>query len=402
MNKIANLFGFYLPTRFRRWFIFLPLNACILLLILVIALAIKGSFISGAPYFKPSPPEEALAQLSHLHGILERSAQSGRLNIFDGYTQICGQSAEWNTCFYVFYSMALRDILATHPGAVKDVRADLTWCARGILNVPRTIPEKELPAYFARRYYHGSTIYGGYVGIVLAIRKAVVGDDLFDVAMEKNAEGLAAYIAGCLEHSTEFWSSDHATQLYAIWLYDKVSGKNHQALFTRWETAMRQKFIEPKTGLLYSEVGINPDVILSEPRGSSIGWTALFLVDVMPGFAEEQYQKLCSLREERILNFEGTREFSSRSWLKFGDTDSGPLVFGMSPSATGAALCCHKLFGNEDRFTAILRTFEVFGSSHHAPGDSYYKHANALGDAILLYAKVARTKAGKSESRNPK
>jgi len=393
MNRIANIIGFYLPAKFQRWFIYLPIDLTACAAILVAVLCLKASFIHGDPFFQVGVlTQDADLQLRHLHSVLQKSASTGHLNIMEGYSQLCGYSSEWDACFYAFYCMTLRELAKISPERIENIRLDMNLCARGILRVPPTVSDSELGSYFAKRSYGKSVIHGGYVGIVLGTRKLVVKDTLFDIAMMKNAEELAIYLLQCLDHADEFWSSDHATQLYAVWLYDQATGKGHERLFRCWGNVMKKRFLEKKTGLLYSEMGVNPDKILSEPRGSSIGWTALFLVDVLPEFARDLYDKLCAYRERRFFNFEGTAEFTSRSLFQFGDTDSGPLIFGISPSATGEAFCCHKLFGDKARFTRILRVFEVFGDSYRDKDRMFYRHANALGDVILLYAKICPVK----------
>ena len=63
-------------------------------------------------------------------------------------------------------------------------------------------------------------------------------------------------------------------------------------------------------------------------------------------------------------------------------------MFGLSPAATGFALCAHKLQRDPERFARALRVFEVFGMRQEAPARYYL--GNAMGDAIIVYAKLAR------------
>jgi hypothetical protein len=392
MKLIPNLLAFYLPRRFRRWYLYLPLDAIGLVVLLGLAICVRASFISGDDFFREGTvAPDAERQFRHLHAVLEKSRASNCLNFLDGYSDLCGFSSEWVAGFYVFYSMDLFELFQVAPEKAKDYREDLDLCARGILRVPGQVTDAKLASFFATRDYRvNSAINAGYIGIVLGTRKLVFKDTLYDMPMKQNAEGLVSDINRCLDHSNQVWSSDQATQLYAIWLYDQATGQNHAALFKRWESVMKERFLERKTGLLYSNIATSPDRNLSEPLGSSIGWTALFLVDVMPEFARDQYQRMCRYREKRYFSLAGISEHPSYNPFCFGDTDSGPLILGMGPSATGEAFCCHKLYNDPARFTRILRVFEVFGSPRRDGNRMSYYHANALGDAIVLYGKIAR------------
>ena len=355
------------------------------------ALCLRASFISGRDYFGTRIAPDANRQLTHLHGLVERSREKGRVDIMDGYSPYCGFSSEWAAAYYTFYSMCLYEIAQREPERAAGFITDLTFCARSVLRVPTVVSEVQLDGYFAdRSYVRGSAIQAGYAGIVLSVRKLIAKDSLFDVPMKQNNECMVNHIGQCLDCMPQFWSSDQATQLYAIWLYDQATGESHQDLFRRWERVMRERFMDRGTGLLYSNIATKPDRHLDEPLGSSIGWTALFLADVLPEFARDQYQRLCQYREKRYFNMAGVTEFPKVNPFYAGDTDSGPLLLGMSPSATGEAFCCHKLFGDQDRFTRILRVFEIFGGPRRDGTSTTYYRANALGDAILLYAKVAR------------
>ncbi len=181
-----------------------------------------------------------------------------------------------------------------------------------------------------------------------------------------------------------------ATQLYAIWLYDQATGTDHAALFERWLELMEERFMEPEPGLLISHIGVNPDRHLSVPRGSSLAWTSILLADVMPEFARAQYELMCRYRQQRVFSMAAVTEYEKGNLLRFGDPDSGPLVFGFSPSASGFALGTHKLFGEPAEFARVYRVFELFGRPRRTEDTTSYYLANAMGDAILLYGKVAR------------
>lgn len=388
-RAFADLAGFYLPRRLRRWWLYLPLDGLLLAAALFVGVALYACSVSGRPYFAGGVPEDVEAQFAHLGQVMERGAATGQPDIVSGYSKLCGYSTEWRPIFFMFYAMCLAERAAADPDFRPEAARQLTLCARGVLRVPEEVTESgALRAWLEARKYDSAPIQTGYEGVVVGLRRQVTGDDLFDPALAGAAAALEAWIERSLGPEPEsFWTSDHACQLHAIWLADRALGTDRAPLLARWEAAMRARFLDAD-GLLCSEVATNPDRVVTPPCGSSLAWTAVFLVDALPTLAREQYEAFCRHRERRLLSFGASQEHASS--LELGDTNSGPLIFGFSPAATGFALCAHKLYGDQDRFTRALRVFEVFGQPRRDDaGRLRYHLANAMGDAILLHAKVA-------------
>jgi hypothetical protein len=391
-RRFADVAGFYLPRRWRRWFVYLPLDALLFATLLALGVAVYALRVDGAPYFTPAqPPPDVASQFAHLEGVLGEGSVSSPPDVVGGYSELCGYSTEWRPIFYMFYAMCLAERAAVEPAQRADVAAQLTRCARGVLRVPDdVVSPAALREHLEQREYDSAPIQTGYEGVVLGLRRQVAGDDLFDPAIARCADALAAWLERCLSGDApeSFWTSDHAVQVLALWLADRALGTDRSALLARWEAAMRARFLDAD-GLLVSEVATHPDRVVTTPCGSSVAWTVLFLADALPALARDQYEAFCEHRERRLLSLSASNEHAS-SW-ELGDTNSGPLILGFSPAATGFALCAHKLQGDPDRFTRSLRVFELFGRpGPTAAGHLHYHLGNAMGDAILLYAKIAR------------
>jgi hypothetical protein len=67
-----------------------------------------------------------------------------------------------------------------------------------------------------------------------------------------------------------------------------------------------------------------------------------------------------------------------------GDVDSGPLVFGLSPAATGFAIAGARCSGNEDLARALERTAEIVGTTVPSWHGRTYLFAPLVGDAVIL------------------
>jgi hypothetical protein len=389
-KTVENPLCLYLPTKLRRWYVLGPACLLIVSVLLVSAILVGACFIRSDAFFQAGPlPQDARMQLNHIGDAIRKANRTGRLEIYEGYSSFSGVHAEWIPIFYTFSSMALSEIHKAYPEQRDEAASLLTMCARGVLRVPPEVPDEGIPRFLENRKSTESPLMAGYMGVVLGLRKAIVKDTLFDAAMGPLVELLVPHIESCCEHCTSEWTADQATQLYTIWLYDRAFGTDHSGLFDRWQRLMRERFLEKGTGLHYSLISVNPDARLSEPRATSIAWTSIFLADVMPQFAREQYAALCRYRQRRFFSLAATAEYSRGRVFEFGDLDSGPLFLGISPAATGFTLCTHKLYDSPASFTRIYRVLELLGSPRESGDRKSYRRGNAMGDAILLYAKVA-------------
>ena len=383
----ANWLGWYLPKPLRRWYVFLPIDLLATLLLLLAVLAIWGSTITAEPFYgRVGVADDVARQVNHLSAVLDGAP----LDIYRDYSLLCGAHVEWVPIYYMFYSMGLSEILAREPSRRDAILRQLNLCARGILRVPKDMPEADIPAYLQAKPTGTDPLMNGYVGVVLGLRRTASGDNLFDITHTRVVDALAQTIRENCAQTRAVWTSDQATQLYAIWLYDRATGADHTAVIQQWRRLMEERFIEPGTGLLVSHIAVNPDRYVSIPRGSSLAWTSILLADVLPDFARDQYARLCRHRQRRCLNFAAVTEYEPGNPLRFGDLDSGPLVFGFSPSASAFALGAHKLFGRPADFARGYRIFELFGKPQRTASVTSYYRGNAMGDAILLYAKAAR------------
>lgn len=385
----TRVLGCLLPRRWRRWYLYLPLDTLLVILLLGGGLCLRACLVSGDPYFEGGLTADSRGQFRHLETVIRRGAAGQRLGITDGYSTLCGYSNEWRPIFCMFYAMTLRERARLEPSSRAECVELLGLCARVVLRVPPEIGPAELSAYLEERATGDNAIQLGYEGVVLGVRRLLVEDTTYDVTQRRIVDRLVEIVGGCLapEARGRFWTSDQAAQLYAVWLSDQAHGTDHGELFRTWQEAVEARFCDGDS-LLCSEVATGPDRVLTPPVGSSLAWTQVFLVDVLPGFARRQYDLLCAQRQRRVFSFEATYEFEGP--FSFGTTNSGPLVFGLSPAATGFALGGHKLFGARDRFTRSLRVFEVLGGPREGSGRRFYYLGNAMGDAIVLYGKIVQ------------
>jgi len=184
------------------------------------------------------------------------------------------------------------------------------------------------------------------------------------------------------------WPADQAVTLLALRLYDEIhETRLHEAPLSRWRATMKEH-TDSATGLFHSSV--SPLGYATTPRGCALSWTSLYLAQVAPDVAREQYRLYRAQMSADVLGLGGFREWPTDRDQGGMDTDSGPILFGVGMAATGLGLGPARLFGDADRYTAIRRAALTFGVPSVFPSHGYGT-APILGEAILFHGRTARS-----------
>lgn len=176
------------------------------------------------------------------------------------------------------------------------------------------------------------------------------------------------------------WPVDSIVAIASLRLYDELVAPRFGRIATNWVAAAKAK-LDPATGLLPHMVA--PQVIGA--RASSQGLIQRFLVEVDPAFARSQYE----IFRERFVTGAGVREYP-KGVGGSGDVDSGPLILGMSLSASvvaiGAARVQHDPLANR-----LTREGELLGLPLTGLKTKRYLFgAMPIGDAFLAWSTSAR------------
>ena len=112
-----------------------------------------------------------------------------------------------------------------------------------------------------------------------------------------------------------------------------------------------------------------------------------FLKDFSPTFAEEQYAlaKRCLIRA--MPGFAAVREFPE-GVDGSADIDSGPLLFGMGPSASGFAVAAAATMDDREIATQLIAASVLTGLPEYSDGKLHYHTMPVVGQAVILYGKT--------------
>jgi hypothetical protein len=243
---------------------------------------------------------------------------------------------------------------------------------------------------------NGHIGYLGHLAFMLGTYRVLGGDD--------RHEALHAAVTGALArrmreqphpyletYPGERYTCDNAVVAAALALRDDTQRRPRRPELAAWITHTRAHLIDPDTNLIVFGVADDGSP-LQGGRGSATGWNAFYLPFVDEALAREQR---VALRRHLVVDLpfgaSGVREHPHGSPLG-GDVDSGPLVFGLSPSGTGFSLAAARHDGDEAWLRALLRTAEVAGGTNQSDDGSerWYVAAPLVGDAIVLAMRTAR------------
>lgn len=183
-------------------------------------------------------------------------------------------------------------------------------------------------------------------------------------------------------YPAETYVPDNVVAIAGLSLLDRCRGEpSSRATIARFLEVMRRERLDAKTGVLVFAPG-------QLGRGSGAAWMAYFLTFIDDDLARTQSAAL--FREFGVeLPFGG---FAIREWPRGvergGDVDSGPLVFGLSPAATGFALAGAAYFRDTERLRQLHVPAEAVGTSIGF-GHRRYLLAPLVGDAIVLATRTA-------------
>ncbi|WP_229399741.1 hypothetical protein [Micromonospora okii] len=247
------------------------------------------------------------------------------------------------------------------------------------------------PAYGI--FWQGWTnwLRGGILALQLADRR-----DPAEVARFVEASaGIGAAFDGSASpylpaYPGQAWPVDSTVAVASLRLHDALLPPRFGGTVTRWLDGVRQR-LDPRTGLMPHRVDLATGAPAEVARATSQSMIQRFLVDVDPAFAREQYLRFRAAFVATPLGLgPAVREYPD-GMDGPGDVDSGPLLLGVSLSATVVTLGAAQVQGDD----ALAGALANYGDLAGVPVDTPWTRRYALGvlpvgDAFLAWSKTAR------------
>lgn len=297
---------------------------------------------------------------------------------------------EWSTVTHQMAVLGLAQVSLEHPEAAPELRPTIEvalarLCSPQAMSYGRSAWGEDGLEALGSGNGHA---YLGYVNLALGmerlLRPASPRAELHDRLTAALARRLDASPTALIEtYPGETYPPDVAAVVGSIGLHDRVTGSDHGALLARVAAAYRDRYVDPRSGLLAQAVSSGTGEAVDHPRASGTAIAAYFL-----SFGDRALSRELSGAVRRnatsALGFGGVREYPRGVFGGLGDIDSGPVLLGVSVSATGFAIAGARLHGDRALYRSLYRTAVLFGVPVRRGRARWFVTGGPLGNAIML------------------
>lgn len=218
--------------------------------------------------------------------------------------------------------------------------------------------------------------------------------DLVRQFSESSAEIAQAFTAAktpfLQAYPGQAWPVDSTVAIASLRLHGALVDGRFDAVITRWLDEVRAR-LDPATGLLPHEVSPTDGAVTDGARATSQTVIHRFLPEIDAEFARSQYTAF----RNQFLAYPGgfgpaIREYP-RGRAGVGDIDSGPLIAGVSLSATVVGMGAARVNGDGELAKALGSAGELLGLPVTLPGGKRYGFGLIpIGDAFVVWSSTAR------------
>ena len=184
-----------------------------------------------------------------------------------------------------------------------------------------------------------------------------------------------------------WWITDNFPSLSALSRYDRVLGCDTSQVRRKFVKSLKTHYLDPKTGLFCTYIDPGTHRQLQGPRGISVMYGLHFLKDFEPDFAKKQYALARRHLIRSAFDLAAVREFPEGSEQE-GDVDSGPVMFGLGPSAGGFAIAAAVLMEDGETGAQMIDASTLAGLPSFYDGELEYATMPAVGQAVILFGKT--------------
>ena len=227
--------------------------------------------------------------------------------------------------------------------------------------------------------------------------KTVGGDNKYDALFDKLCEAMARRIENSpilnlqTFPGTYIYVPDVLVAIVALSNYAHLNGGKYQSVVDKWLWNMKANNMDPDTGLIMSLVPDGETWIGTKPvLGSYSALSVYYLTFVDEAFAKEQYDllKKTFLKKKPFMGFREHIKGTKGPNLLM---DSGPVIFGLSPTGTAFGIGGATYYQDWTLRKRFLKTGEWAGFSVSSKTSQHYLLADyvPVGEAITLAMRTA-------------
>ncbi|MEM7333454.1 MAG: hypothetical protein AAF490_15300 [Chloroflexota bacterium] len=184
------------------------------------------------------------------------------------------------------------------------------------------------------------------------------------------------------------WPVDMLPAMVALKIHGRLVNDDYEPIIEQWFTQL-PSYLDTNTGLLPHRTQYATGRPLQGARGTSQVLILRFMAELDPAFATGNYN---IFRENYVIyrwGLPGVLEYP-KGIDGIGDVDSGPLLDGVSLSATAVMLGTSRVFGDTNLSNALWHSGEMLGFPIRWNGQKrYWFGILPVGDAFVVWSKTA-------------
>lgn len=303
---------------------------------------------------------------------------------------------EWTLVTYQMAALGLGQVVLAHPELRDELVPSIEASVERLL-APETTA-------FGAEAWHAPALrdlatdrghaYLGYINLALGMLRIIEPRNRFAGLHDRITEALARRISrapnGLIEtYPNEAYPADVASVIGSIGLHDRTAGSDHHALLAAWSETFRARWIDPGSGMIFQSGDPATGLPRGPARASHTALAVYALSFTLPDLSHDLFAALQRSQRASLVGFGAIRE-DAPGHRGSADIDSGPVVLGVSVSATGFALAGARIHGDRALYTDLYRTADLFGAPYKSGDGRRFVSGGALGDAILLAMLTAR------------
>jgi hypothetical protein len=349
-----------------------------------VVVALGLAVVANVRLYSTNDTSDAVAQLRFLRHALGEGAGDDMQRLFpEGYF-----------FSHVLYGLAWVEIgraEAADSPLKNEAAAEARW-ALSRLVAPAgkaPFPESLEPPHGA--FYAGWTnwLRGGIVSLQPADRRDADETRLFAAHSQRIA---AAYEASDTPYLCSYagraWPADNVVAIASLRLHDRLTAPKFQDVIARWRRQVQER-LDPATGLTPHRVDPKTGLAEESPHGCSQALLLRFLLEIDPEMGRRQYLAFRSQFAPPALALPGVREHPV-GVDRPGDVDSGPLILGVSLSASTVSIAPARLVHDDRLSDPYFQIGEALGMPLAWRGSRRYLAGQLpVADAFLVYARTA-------------
>jgi hypothetical protein len=234
-------------------------------------------------------------------------------------------------------------------------------------------------------------VHGHFLNLAMRYRQATQ-DVRYDAVIHRVAASLALAFEnsphGILKsYRKMYWVIDNLPALSALARYDQVYQKSLSLVRIRFLQSVKSHYLDPLNGLFCTYIDPDNALCLQGARGISTMYGLHFLKDIDPALATQQYALAKRHFLRTAFGLSAVREFPE-GVEEWADVDSGPLVFGLGPSASGFAIGAAAVMGDHETAQQLLKASVLIGMPLFTQDQLEYTVMPPVGQAVIYFGKT--------------